>query len=541
AWFLDAFTKNRAVSPLEIAWLFGDPLLTKTMHTLAPEADYNQALDKLAEKYPENALKSVIDPILSLKKSHVADLGEFSTVPPPPEIELDRLCRFFDQVEFKVSENVRDYPPEKLFFDPHGNVVFDKREIMSFSELKDLDIGNILFDSKGSILIDGERIPYIIMKAEGIVMPLIVRNVEGVAKASLPLDLLRVLFHRINFTDPAAPGYRDPNKIIDSSHTEEGRPAVISPGQLLENLNTFIYNIKNRVPFVGTPPEENREELEEWYNQLKSRVLHVLFLSLEEDKKAREEITSNPRGRDADPSPSAEAVIDYALAGGWCGTRYLDDSQFLYDIKMGPPKGVREQVLELPRKLKTGIAENMVDRENPHNVHLFNKILQVIDEDSGISEAVKKTRYYFRDPIAPRIIDEDKILEIFWRQYTPTAIIDLVDEAINGKKPAIDRELVIDWFKDNIPEDWQKEKYAHIRDTVDGLSTTEEKKEFLEEQEIYINPPDLKKPEGPNWSRLIDDDRKMSFLDEKRIMDMETGKITRLALLEMLKMIGVLE
>ena len=63
----------------------------------------------------------------------------------------------------------------------------------------------------------------------------------------ITVESLAEMLNNINFDNPLLPGYMPP-----SSRNEAGK--IFTKEELSRHLNTFIHNVRNRVPFLGTPP-----------------------------------------------------------------------------------------------------------------------------------------------------------------------------------------------------------------------------------------------------------------------------------------------
>lgn len=412
-------------NPLEAPFLFHDTKMIQVLKYLMGPDGYAHALDLIQEKYPKLTPKALIDVGLIIEPSIVYKL--FSTeVPQVPNIELTKLKALFGNVQFLWSKKLTDLKQNEVHF-------FQRKGITK-KDLQTVDLS--------------QRHPFVIMQIDDILMPVKVFKKDHAYLIEPRVELLLALLRKINFSDKKGPGYRDPEKIVDSGGDK------VSPEQLIEGIQTLSKAINYRIPYHGTPSADQPEELEVWYQYLESLVKHILVSSINEDADA-----------------NAPFIIELAISGLHCGTRSLDDAQHGYNTKFNQPKTVQETILGFIEKFKLGIVQDMVDLTHSHNVHIKNKILQVIDEECGIPQGEKKKRFYFNDPIPPKGIDKEKIMLIFNSKFDASAIIDLVDKAINGHPSQIDKELIIDWFKDNIPKDWKSDKYEYLGNVVMDMIT----------------------------------------------------------------------
>lgn len=147
----------------------------------------------------------------------------------------------------------------------------------------------------------------------------------------------------------------------------------------------------------------------------------------------------------------------------------MDDACYIYGQLAENQPVFREQILSILHDLHHGIAQSMVNVQHNQNIHILNRVLQIVDENAGISDEAKGQRFYFNDPSVPLQLDEKMVLDQFFLHYDSASVIEAVKGGINGPKAAIEKDLVIDWFKENVPEDWQRAKYSTILEEVAGL------------------------------------------------------------------------
>ncbi|MFT5319230.1 MAG: hypothetical protein ACI8RA_002503 [Chlamydiales bacterium] len=91
--------------------------------------------------------------------------------------------------------------------------------------------------------------------------------------------------------------------------------SMILGKDLLEDLETFVSNIKGQVAFLGTPPEHKPAQLKSFYDNLEKVVKHITHNLQNLPKEERKTY-----------------LIDMAVAGLRCGGRYVSESQTLYQL-----------------------------------------------------------------------------------------------------------------------------------------------------------------------------------------------------------------
>lgn len=286
----------------------------------------------------------------------------------------------------------------------------------------------------------------------------------------ISLDKLSELLERVLAIKEGEPGYRDLTLVRDANGE------TFTAEQLREKMGLYISHIKTRYAKPGTPPAENSEQLETWYLLLERCAKHVI-VKLEE-----EAVTAD------DPVPYAPSLFELAIAGGNCGGWNMGDTQKIYQQKCQSdfPDLEKQILLEL-YTIHQSIIESMVNRDHDQNTHRFNMFAQVVDKSAGISAKEKQSRFYFLDHITPKDRKEVKpeILYRFWGNYEPTTLIDALEHTFNSGN--IDRDLIIDWFKEHTPETWRQETYQKALSSVEKLDSSKAQlSALLKDHDILI-------------------------------------------------------
>lgn len=538
-------------NPLEFAFLFNDSEIARFLKFRLSARDYRAALEELEKKYPHQTFDILINSGAVLKDSIVYRMGN-NNIPSLPSLELSMVKKIFENIEFFYSEKLESLEKEEVAIDSEGNllrrrvveVLKEEGEIerqtlatlaIRAEELIRVELDKITFDASGCSIAEGKHLRYLIAKIGETMLPVAIEKKGDITAVEIRVEMLKALLSKINFTDANADGFRDPETIVDSGSSKNSEPIRVSPEQLKIGLKSLCDAVNFRIPYVGTPSEKEPEKLKKWYGELELLIKHLLIASFKEDPKSERQ--SNGQEEERDPTPWASTVIELSIAGLHCGGRLFDDAKYLYDIKFGEPETLQDKLLERIERLKFGIAHEMVNHNSLHNLHIKNKILQVIDEAFGIPDEEKAKRYYFNDSIAPKSIDRERIERNFRRNFSSVAIIDRIDQAVNGEHSEICRDLIIDWFKDNIADDWT-EKFNKITLGLEKHQTNEAKACYLNEYDIYIHPSEFKNEKEPNWNQIIEEAKKYLYI-EKRVQNQMTGKIKREALAALLEQCGV--
>lgn len=273
---------------------------------------------------------------------------------------------------------------------------------------------------------------------------------------------------------PGDPGYRDLQKFRDvHGHT-------FTPLQLREKMQCLLKDIENRQSKPGTPPSGETEKLEHWYRYLESTLCEIIdIIDLEDALEATAE----------DPTPNASTVIEIALTGGHCGGWYMGESQKIKQQKTHSVVSLQDQIISTLSLLHQGICEGLIPRDYEQNTHTMNNILQVIDESAGIQDDQKRARFYFLDHITPLDRNVETITEEFWKAYHPTAIVDHLNHAVHFSKQ-IDKELIIDWLKEKIPQDFEKAQLKEIESNLAKIESLQDQVNYLlDKHQILIQMP----------------------------------------------------
>lgn len=470
---------------LEVVFLIGDPILANLIASQLEKAVFDQMLISLKEKYPGADLSLVEESGLKLNKQHIVKAGNSLQVRPPKgmsdaewkeklrEIECTDLLELFDRLNFSEPEkkghilltSLRDengdlHSPEdlrvnlqKLLKDVTNHVPkIGTPSIKSSDPKGDLTAHKELFTQLLALFPE-------VLESEGLDC--------SVSMIQSHFDLL------IDYVDPESQA----SDITESIQVLKVLSDQISI--LLKERDIHDPRIAKLQEFVELTNSINR--LFDWYSNLntfiKADVFHICS-QLE---------SSSQAVLDEDPTPFAGQLLEFTYAGGKCGTRYLDVAQQVYQEVSGDFCDLNDLVFAVLQTLKNGIAERMVDPTHPHNVHHLTKILQVIDEDAGITDDLKMLRFYFQDTIPRQDLEPKEILRIFYKCYFPTAIIDRLHEEVHSSSGKLSKEVLLDWFKENIPKDWDEARWRQIKEDIEGLSKTEAAKLLNEKYSLFID------------------------------------------------------
>lgn len=275
---------------------------------------------------------------------------------------------------------------------------------------------------------------------------------------------------------PGEPGYRDISTFNDANGNS------FTPLELRAKMSCLVRDIEKRQAKPGTPSYNKPGELEIWYRCLEDTLCEIIDIIEFEDEHQKSL---------EDPVPNAATLIEIALTGGNCGGWYMGEAQKIKLQKKQQVFGLQQQVFTVLRDLHERICQKFIDQGDSQNTHVMNLVYQVIDEDAGISESEKAKRFYFLDPI-PAVDREGQsqtIKSVYWRRFNPAQIVDEVFLALNLEH-SIDRDLVIDWLKENVPAGWKQVTYDAMRSDLSKALSKDEKIQILQDKyQIHVKSP----------------------------------------------------
>lgn len=194
--------------------------------------------------------------------------------------------------------------------------------------------------------------------------------------AEIQVDSLLTLFDAINFTVPNAPGYMAETSRVENKKT-------YSVEELRTSLAKYIYNVKNRVAFLGTPPALDTPKLMRFYQHIedatrlsiykvtqdleKFKASHPLDPSQYEEKELKEykNLLEN----------CARVALDLSIAGKHCGARYMGDVTTLYSDMHGEitltAESLQDYLIEILAKRRGEIARGQIEKHLGMNTHQF--------------------------------------------------------------------------------------------------------------------------------------------------------------------------
>lgn len=271
------------------------------------------------------------------------------------------------------------------------------------------------------------------------------------------INTLVEMFTVINFDDPNRPGYISPRRLREAFRMiPDG--FVATKGSLKKYLETYINRVQKRVAFGGTPLVSNREQLEQFYKKIESslKVLVDLFQQ-EEDLVLRNCL-----------------ILDLAVAGYYCGSRYFKEPKEIYSALRFSAEGasLEGQGLVLALRLRTNIISYLAN-QLAHNTgmipHAENYLFEKLTVDWGVPKPEYEDGYAtiraFKENYTNQVLSS-KFAEL----YTAVALMDHFLVSLNEQSREM-KELFIDWLKENRPDWYEKGHYEPILKAVAAMPT----------------------------------------------------------------------
>lgn len=327
------------------------------------------------------------------------------------------------------------------------------------------------------------------------------------------IDELLVLFDQVNFRHPDGANYANPADFRSDTGTT-------NPRRLRENLVEFLHKVRYRVAYLGTP-QAGSHAIETFYHSIERALTHTIRL-IKEMPESNEKRAVIKR-----------TVVDYLRAARYCGGKlYANAYQQYVAVMRGVAPTFKDEILDMLGNYREVLFQSLVP-EGPQSVHDFNHMLRELGMELGIpgSEMMASFEDYFMG----RGFDAHDIRTRFYRLYTTRNIIfECVKQQVEQSNEL--RGKLFDWFKLNIPHDWQHEEFAALQRNVDDRQAHEEKIAYLESKDIFVAP-------NQSIEQAIQDERSMRYLALEVVVNMEAPKmeIRSQAIAYMLHRMGILK
>lgn len=322
---------------------------------------------------------------------------------------------------------------------------------------------------------------------QGIVLP------QTIAPGYTVSDLL-TLFDQVNFSDSYAEHYADPASFQSDTGTR-------NPATLRSMLSGFINKVNYRTAYLGTPAAGSGA-LETFYNSIERAVTHTI-----------RKIVEMPESNDK-KQIIKRTIIEFLRASGYCGGRiYANACQQYFTVTTGQAPTFKDELLNTLGSYREVLLQTVMPNQD---VHTFNHVMHHLGKKLGIPGA--EMMQGFDDMYGGYNINYSNLQTAFKALYNSKNII---FECI---KPAIEqtadlRNKLLDWCKENLPQEWHREEFQEIYSRVEELEANQAPRQeicaYLQSKDIYAAP-------NQSYQQAIQDERKMRYLALEVVVDMES-------------------
>lgn len=330
------------------------------------------------------------------------------------------------------------------------------------------------------------------------------------------LDDLLALFDQLNFSNPRGKFYVDPSTFANFN---AGYSLQQKIAYLKESVQKFISNIKDCVPFLGTPKEGATLDL--FYNIMERAVTHTI-------RKMKDMPESDEKQHTI-----RRVISEYIRAALFCGGKqYATACQQFIAVTKGRAATFEDEILDVLAAYREVLFQSIVP-QGQQSVHDFNKMMYLLGRELGIPGAEMMGE--FDDGYMGEGFNAQQKRNEFHGLYSVNNILfESVRQAIEQTSDL--RDKYFDWIKENIPHSWQKESFNAIAREVKKIGSLADKKRYLQEQDIYMLP-------NQSIEDAIETERKARYLALEVVEDMNAVpmKIKPSAIAYMLERIGVLQ
>jgi|GEM_PF-3894866 len=246
-----------------------------------------------------------------------------------------------------------------------------------------------------------------------------------------------------------------------------------------KDLEKLIHNIKNRVPFLGTPPSYDIPQLERFYKAIEDNLRFCIHKVAKDLEKFQESAGTEPSKYTEDQKNQYKnykeeihrLAVDMAGAGARCGAAYCAESLDAYSRLSGkktPSTMTLQEYLHfLCTEKRREIAQKHIAKIGT-DVHCYTQYMEALGKILALpsSQNVIEHLTSLKNPIQQ--------IEQFFQEYTDQEIIRTVQEEI--KKSDTLRERIFDWAKEQHTQwNWKQEEIqTKLTDIVEQINPTYE-------------------------------------------------------------------
>ncbi len=221
---------------------------------------------------------------------------------------------------------------------------------------------------------------------------------------------------------------------------------------LIQSLNAFITNVEKRIPFLGTPPADNKTDIDKFYTQIEDGVRYLIDASNQEiclfQKEAGTDISQYTKAQNDQYLSILQDRVriarQIAEAGQHCGTRYALEVMMLYNIKSGnaPTCSLRDSIINTLAEKRLQLVRQLIKEdyraEIDDNVHIYAEHFSKLGNILGLPATKNLVEHLSNE------LDVPDFLVRFFRKYTEDCIIETIQKQFRDSAPF--RSLVTDWI-----------------------------------------------------------------------------------------------
>lgn len=251
----------------------------------------------------------------------------------------------------------------------------------------------------------------------------------------IPLNELLLFFDSLNWNDPLAPDYCDPQKVLVYGLSQKRET-------LRSSLQAVVGNyVPNRLQFTGTPLQ-GTPELAIFYKNLENILKNIVLLlrNLE------------------NPLLYKKAILKLAWSTVLCGTRWEETALRVFH-KLKYPKSNEERLEEKYDSELAKIRENIARLVGHHSMHGYRQVVRWIGNEFNIP--MSKGIPNVSEPCELRHLTPDYCRHAFRFAYLADLIVPFTFTFFESSLKKNDGVL-IRWCKNHVPDSFAFEEYQAL-------------------------------------------------------------------------------
>lgn len=259
--------------------------------------------------------------------------------------------------------------------------------------------------------------------------------------------------------------------------------------EIVNGVRKYLEIVESRELRTGVPSGDHARV--EFYGLIEVWLRHVAAKLIEKN----------------DEDLTKDCLEQLAQASSYCGGRYYKVAEDLFQrvccserITAGSSAEERLQLqLGIFRRGCLDIACAKIFQSSEHNVHGFNRALRHLGERLGIPGY--KDFGIFDDMHFTQGYTSQAAEAEFWRQYTPTTILDALYDAICSDEQM--QCAYLDLYKLHLPSNWGMEKYGPLLSLVAARQTTSAASDSLDLRKVLFENGVIPKPKGSREDSIL--------------------------------------